>query len=115
MIGCGSCKSRQGRARGLARQPEASGPTPQEAVTAYLEREREYERERERERDLEYEPDDLEDLELEREEERPLLLDLLRDREGPLQEETGELELVPPSSPQAGPPPPLQVLGSPQG
>lgn len=51
---------------------------------AYLDLEREEERDRDRDRDREEEREDFEERELERDEERPRLLDLLRDLEGPL-------------------------------
>lgn len=49
-----------------------------------LDLEREEERERERDREREEEREDFEERELERDDERPRLLDLLRDLEGPL-------------------------------
>ncbi|KAL6054665.1 hypothetical protein STEG23_035356 [Scotinomys teguina] len=52
---------------------------------AYLDLEWEEERDRDRDREREEEREDFEERELEREDERPRLLDLLRDLEGPLQ------------------------------
>lgn len=92
--GCGRNGSGSRFCRKAGEMPAQSRAEDQQgeggcSLPHYLEPEREEEREQEREREREEEPEDLEDLELEREEERPRLLDLLAERDGPLQNTGG--------------------------